>query len=171
MPKPTLNLLIWTVENANTLLLASLSFHCPLIHLRHPGQVPGQGLHAAISSAWNILPLVSKGLLSSNPSSVCSVFGKPAGVTTRGDSKCHRSRCEGEEADESFFVCESVNKMLGHHRSVTVFTEGQHLETADLLSLQVPKALKDRIFSNLPSGSILINLLILGSKIVIWAVC
>lgn len=92
-PKPTLNLHIWTVENANTLPLASLSFHCPLIHLRHPGQVLGQGLHAAISSAWNILPIVSKGLLSSNPSSVFSVFGKPAWVSTRGDSKCHRSRC------------------------------------------------------------------------------
>lgn len=63
-------------------------------------------------------------------------------MTTQGDSKCHRSRCEGEEADESFFVCESVSKMLGHHRSVTVFTEGQHLERADLLSPQVPKAVK-----------------------------
>lgn len=49
-------------------------------------------------------------------------------MTTWGDSKYHGGRCEGEEADESFFMCESVNKMLGHHRSVT----GQHLERADL---------------------------------------
>lgn len=43
----------------------------------------------------------------------------PARLTRRGDCECHRRRCEGEEADESFCLCESegANEMLSHHRS------------------------------------------------------
>lgn len=109
----------------------------------------------------------------------------PAWVTRRwGDCEGHRRQCEGEEADESFCMCpvSGAKKMLSHHRSMMRI----HRRAASHQGAWPWAAFGNRwdrsltprtqgtqistIFSNLLSGYVLVNLLILNSKALICTV-
>lgn len=107
----------------------------------------------------------------------------PAWVTRRwGDSDCHRSRCEGEKADESFCWCESegASKMLSHHRPVPNIHwgradshyQGSIWKQVKLLSHpRDPRPSSIHHHLNLLSGNVLINSAILSTKTLMCTVC